>query len=47
VKPWSQIIRECEARLSFFKKALDLQADSDFGIAHLRKIYQEYIPVIQ
>lgn len=46
VKPWSQIIRECEARLIFFKEALGLEATDDTGMAFLNGLYHKYLPYV-
>jgi len=43
-KSWGQIIQECKARLDFFKKSLEYEADRDSAKSYLRKAHDKYLP---
>jgi hypothetical protein len=46
VKPWSQIIEECRARLSFYQSKLRYAADLDSAKAYLQKTHEKYLPEV-
>ncbi len=46
VKPWAQIIRECESRLSFFDEQLKLEVTNETGMSYLKTLYNKYLPDI-
>ena len=44
VKPWSQVLNEAKARLSFFQRRLEYDPDREEGLGYLRALYQSYLP---
>jgi hypothetical protein len=44
VKTWGQIIAECDGRLQFFQEQLQIRADRDDVLNHLRNEYRKYLP---
>jgi hypothetical protein len=44
VKPWSQIIEDCRARLNFYQEKLRYAADLDSAKAYLQKAHAKYLP---
>lgn len=46
-KRWSTVLDEAKARLRHYKDSLDLEFSSADGLAHLRRLYEKYVPVIQ
>ena len=46
VKPWSQIIANCDGRLKFFQEQLQFRATRDDALVYLRKQYNKYLPEV-
>jgi hypothetical protein len=44
IKPWSQIITECEGRLNFFQEQLQYRATREDALAYLKTQYNKYLP---
>jgi hypothetical protein len=44
VHTWSQLFHQARARLEFFRKELDYNANQATAKAHLQKVYAKYIP---
>ena len=45
-RSWGEIIEDCRARLTFFRKQLDYTADRETALAHLRKTHERYFPPV-
>ena len=45
-RTWGEVIHDCKARLEFFQKRLNFQADRASALDYLRGIHQKYIPDI-
>jgi hypothetical protein len=43
-KTWGELINENRARLEFFRKQLDYNADRESALEHLRKTHEKYFP---
>ncbi len=43
-KTWGQLLQECKARLNFFKRQLDYEADRASALSYLTKAHEKYIP---
>jgi hypothetical protein len=41
---WGQLIERARGRLEFFRKALEYSASRESAQAHLRKVYEKYLP---
>jgi len=44
VKPWGQLITECQGRLKFFQEQLQFRANREDSLEYLRKHYNKYLP---
>jgi hypothetical protein len=44
VHTWGQLLERARGRLEFFRKELNYNADRDSAQAHLRKVYEKYLP---
>lgn len=44
---WGQLLERARARLEFFRKELNFNANQDSAQFHLRKLYSKYLPVAQ
>jgi len=43
-KTWAEVLDDARARLTFYSKQLDYQADSDTELEYLKKAHSKYIP---
>lgn len=46
VKTWGQLIESCRARLEFFQKELNYNAENESALSYLRKMHNKYLPPI-
>jgi hypothetical protein len=45
-RTWSQLINAAKARMDFFKKHLDFEADRESATDYLRKAHEKYLPTV-
>ena len=46
VKTWGQLIESCRARLEFFQRELNYNAENESALSYLRKMHNKYLPAI-
>jgi hypothetical protein len=44
VRTWSEILRDAKARLEFFRRELNFEADNDSAMRYLRETHERYLP---
>ncbi len=42
--PWSYVIRQCKARMSFYQERLNYEASDDAALKYLQDIHNKYLP---